>query len=206
MGRFVLKDSFYKKAKQEGFRARSAYKLKEIDKKFRLIGKGHNVLDLGCAPGSFLQVLSEMVGEKGMAVGIDMLPTPPLPAKNIRAIKADIRETAIGEVLSGLPFSSFDVITCDIAPNLSGIREVDDARIEELFNAVIRIVDSGLKPGGHFTIKSFFTTVQKKITDELKRRFEKVATHKPAASRSVSSELYFVCMGKRSFPVEDRKM
>ncbi len=205
MGRFVLKDPFYKKAKQEGFRARSAYKLKEINDRFRIIKKGHAVLDLGCAPGSFLQVLSEMVGEKGMTVGIDMLPTQPLPAKNIRAIKADIRETSIGEVLSGLPFSAFDVITCDIAPNLSGIREVDDSRIEELFSSVIRIVEDGLKQGGHFIIKSFFTTVQKKITDELKRHFDKVSTYKPSASRSVSSEVYFVCTGKRSFPVEDRR-
>lgn len=197
MGRFVLKDTFYKKAKQEGFRARSAYKLKEIETKFHIVRKGGAVLDLGCSPGSFLQVLSEMVGEKGTVVGIDILPTPPLPAKNITAIQGDIRETDISAILSGLPFTSFDVITCDIAPNLSGIREVDDARIEELFGSVVKTVEGGLKPGGHFIIKSFFTTVQKNITNELKKHFNKVSAYKPTASRSVSSEVYFVCMGKK---------
>ena len=91
MGKFVVKDSFYNKAKKEGFRARSAYKLKEIQDKYHLIKKGDKVLDLGCAPGSFLQVLSGIVGDNGLAFGIDILPTPKLPAKNITAIQADIR-------------------------------------------------------------------------------------------------------------------
>jgi len=197
MGRFVLKDPFYKKAKQEGYRARSVYKLKEIEARFHLIRKGDKVLDLGCSPGSFLQALSEMVGEKGAVIGIDILPTPSLPAKNITAIQADIRETTIKELLSGLSFDSFDVITCDIAPNLSGIREVDDARIEELFGSVLKTVEDGLKPGGHFIIKSFSTGIQKDISDGLKKLFQKVSTSKPIASRSVSSEVYFVCTGKR---------
>lgn len=86
--------------------------------------------------------------------------------------------------------------TCDIAPNLSGIREVDDARIEELFLSVMNVVDEALKPGGNFVIKSFSTTVQKIITESLKTRFTKVSQHKPPASRAVSSEIFFVCMGK----------
>lgn len=197
MARFVLKDTFYKKAKQEGFRARSAYKLQEIQNRFRSITKGDRVLDLGCAPGSWLQLLSEMVGEKGTVIGIDILPTPTLPAKNITTIEADIRKKDIRDVLSGQTTDGFDVVTCDIAPNLSGIREVDDARIEELFGAVLKTVEAGLKPGGHLIIKSFFTGVQKDISEKLRNRFHKVSTYKPAASRSVSSEVYYICQGKR---------
>jgi 23S rRNA (uridine2552-2'-O)-methyltransferase len=197
MARFVLKDTFYKKAKQEGFRARSAYKLQEIQNRFHIIRKGARVLDLGCAPGSWLQLLSQMTGEKGMVTGIDILPTPPLPAKNITTIQADIRKTDIRDVLSGQAINGFDVVTCDIAPNLSGIREVDDARIEELFGAVLKTIEAALKPGGHFIIKSFFTNVQKGITKKLQEHFIKVSTYKPAASRSVSSEVYYICQEKR---------
>lgn len=197
MGRFVLKDPFYKKAKQEGYRARSVYKLKEINDKFHLIRKGDAVLDLGCSPGSFLQILSGMVGDKGTVIGIDILPTPALTAKNIEVIEADIRETDIKALLSRFSLASFDVVTCDIAPNLSGIREVDDARIEELFASVLKTVKEGLKPGGHFIIKSFSTAIQKGITENLKRHFLSVSQYKPAASRSVSSEVFFVCKGKK---------
>jgi 23S rRNA (uridine2552-2'-O)-methyltransferase len=196
MARFVLKDTFYKKAKQEGFRARSAYKLQEIQNRFHIIKKGDAVLDLGCAPGSWLQLLSGMVGEKGKVIGIDILPTPALPAKNVTTIEADIREKDIRDVLSENTIDAFDVVTCDIAPNLSGIREVDDARVEELFEAVLKTVDAGLKPGGHFIIKSFSTGIQKGISEALRNRFNKVSTYKPAASRSVSSEVYFICQAK----------
>ncbi|HOC45317.1 MAG TPA: RlmE family RNA methyltransferase, partial [Syntrophorhabdaceae bacterium] len=95
MARFVLKDPFYKKAKEEGFRARSVYKLKDIDAKYHVIKKGDIVIDLGCSPGSFLQVLSDMVGESGSVIGIDILPTPALPRKNVKTIQADIREVDI---------------------------------------------------------------------------------------------------------------
>ena len=198
MARFILKDPFYKKAKQEGFRARSAYKLKEIEDRFHLVQKGDTVLDLGCAPGSFLQVLSGMVGERGTVIGIDILPTPPLSLKNITAIEADIRQADVPGLLSRLSLAAVDTVTCDIAPNLSGIREVDDAHIEELFTCVLKVVDEALKPGGHFIIKSFSTGIQKRITTELQMRFRKVSQYKPAASRSVSSEVFFVCMGKKT--------
>ncbi len=198
MARFVLKDTFYKKAKQEGLRARSAYKLQEIQERFRIVRNGDKVLDLGCAPGSWLQFLSGMVGKQGTVIGIDILPTPALTAKNITTIVADIRKTDINNVLSRQAIDGFDVVTCDIAPNLSGIREVDDARIEEIFGAVLGTVEAALKPGGHFIIKSFFTVVQKGISKKLQERFSKVSLYKPAASRSVSSEVYYICQGKKS--------
>ncbi len=197
MARFVLKDPFYKKAKEEGFRARSAYKLKEIDAKYHVIKKGDVVMDLGCSPGSFLQVLSDMVGEQGHVIGIDILPTPYLPRKNVKTVKADIREINIAEVIAEYGLTETDVVTCDIAPNLSGIREVDDARIEDLFHCVLDIVAKALKPGGNFIIKSFSTTIQKGIAEALKPCFGKVSQYKPPASRAVSSEIFFVCIGKK---------
>lgn len=200
MGRFVVKDTFYKKAKQEGFRARSAYKLQEIQQKYRALRQGDKVLDLGCAPGSWLQVISGLVGEKGFVQGIDLLPIAPLPQKNLRAAKSDIRTLNVAELLASLSIPSFDVITCDIAPNLSGIRDVDNARIAELFGAVLAVVQRGLRPGGTFIIKSFFSEDLKPTIRELETIFGRVSMFKPSASRDVSSEIYLICQNKREQP------
>jgi 23S rRNA (uridine2552-2'-O)-methyltransferase len=198
MSRFVVKDSFYRKAKQDGFRARSAYKLEEIQKKFALIRTGDNVLDLGCAPGSFLQVISRIVGTGGIVAGIDVLPVPPIPQKNVRTTQADIRHIDAREFLDGLAIENFNVITCDVAPNLSGIREVDDRNVGELYEAVRRLVVETLKPGGHFLLKSFFSQDLKETLGDLKGLFKTVSLYKPTASRSVSSEIYVVCLHRRS--------
>ena len=198
MGRFEVKDTFYKKAKQEGFRARSAYKLQEIQQKYRAIKQGDKVLDLGCAPGSWLQVLSGLVGESGFVKGIDLLPILPLPQTNVVATVADIRTLNVEEMLGELSIRSFDVITCDIAPNLSGIREVDNANIAELFAAVRTVVKGVLKKGGLFIFKSFFSEDLKPTIKGLETLFARVSIYKPSASRGVSSEVYLVCQGKKS--------
>jgi len=197
MGRFVVKDTYYEKAKQEGFRARSAYKLLEIQQKYRIIKRGDRVLDLGCAPGGWLQVLSGLVGETGLVVGIDLLPVARLPQKNIRARVADIRIVDVVGLLNECALSSFDVVTCDIAPNLSGIRDVDNARVAELFEAVQRVNASALRSGGSFIFKSFFSEDFKLTVKDLETLFARVAVYKPAASRGASSEIYLVCTGKR---------
>jgi 23S rRNA (uridine2552-2'-O)-methyltransferase len=197
VGRFVVKDTYFKKAKQEGFRARSAYKLQEIQQKYRVIKRGDKVLDLGCAPGSWLQVLSGLVGETGLVFGIDLLPVAPLPQKNIRARVADIRTLNVAELLNECTLSSFDTVTCDIAPNLSGTRDVDNARVAELFEAVRRVNASALRPGGSFIFKSFFSEEFKPTVKDLETFFGRVSVYKPAASRGASSEIYLVCTGKR---------
>lgn len=193
--RFVRKDTFFKKAKEEGYRARSVYKLQEIQDKFRIVKKGDRVLDLGCAPGSFLQMLSVLVGQEGFVLGIDVLPLPRLQAKNVVTVMADIREVEPGTLLREHNISAFDVVTCDIAPNLSGIREVDDRKVVDLYGAVAQIVTGVLKPGGRMILKSFFTEAYGEIIGDLKKRFLKIHVFKPVASRSVSSETYFVCIG-----------
>jgi 23S rRNA (uridine2552-2'-O)-methyltransferase len=197
MSRFIVKDTYFNKAKHDGFRARSAYKLKEIQEKFQIIRKGNRVLDLGCAPGSFLQVISDIVGDQGTVIGIDILPVAKLPQKNIITMALDIRDVDIKALLEGPSLGHLDVITCDIAPNLSGIREADDKNIAELYHAVQDVVRKALKPGGNFLIKSFFSENFKEIDSRLKTLFKKVTVFKPAASRSISSEIYFVCHGKR---------
>ena len=203
MGKFNPRDTFYRKAKEDGFRARSAYKLLDIQKKYRVIRRGDAVLDLGCAPGSWLQVLSDLVGEQGLVLGIDLLPTPALPRKNVQALVADIRTVSAPELLASCSRPHFDVITCDIAPNLSGIRDVDNARITDLYQAVRDIALKVLKPDGRFIIKSFFLEDFKQTRSELENLFRRVTIYKPAASRGASAEVYLVCEERKTV-ISDR--
>jgi 23S rRNA (uridine2552-2'-O)-methyltransferase len=197
MPRFVVKDTFYEKAKKEGFRARSVYKLEEMQRRFRLIKQGDRVLDLGAAPGSWLQAEVPLVGAKGLVVGLDILPITPLPASNVVLRRGDIRELDVGELLKELHLPSFGIITSDIAPNLSGIREVDDAHVLDLYLAVVRVVKEGLQQGGNFVIKVFFSPEFRDMASDLRPLFSKVVVFKPKASRGVSAEVYLVCTGKR---------
>jgi len=197
MSKFVVKDTFFKKAKREGYRARSAYKLKEMQAKYHLIKKADRVLDLGCAPGSFLQVISEIVGPEGLTIGIDILPLKPLPQKNIVVITFDIRMVNIKELCDKYALPHFDAITCDISPNLSGIKEVDNKNSEELYFAVRKVVTEGLKKGGNLLIKAFFSDIFKDVSTDIQTMFNKVSLFKPVASRSKSSEIYLVCSNKK---------
>jgi 23S rRNA (uridine2552-2'-O)-methyltransferase len=197
MGRFIPKDSFYEKAKKEGYRARSAYKLTEIQERFRIIKSGDSVLDLGAAPGGWLQIISKQIGQNGLAAGIDVISIPSLNRANVVTFTADIRALHMDELLSNLSIPAFDVVTCDIAPNLSGIKDVDDARIAELYDSVLAIVKYGLKQGGSFVLKSFFGPQFKERIEELKSLFSRVTVYKPAASRGFSSEIYLVATKKK---------
>jgi len=197
MSKFIIQDKYFQKAKHNGYRARSAYKLKEIQERFKLIKKADRVLDLGCSPGSFLQILAGIVGPEGIVVGIDILPTLKLPQKNIATIQGDIRDIDIMELCAFYATGGFNVITCDIAPNLSGIREVDNRNVSELYDAVKDIVIKGLNAGGHFVLKSFFSDDFKSIKSDLATMFRTVSVFKPAASRSASSEIYLVAVGKK---------
>jgi 23S rRNA (uridine2552-2'-O)-methyltransferase len=197
MPRYVVKDTFYKKAKKEGYRARSAYKLEEVQQKFRIIRPRDKILDLGAAPGGWLQVESTLAGKEGLVVGIDILPVAPLQLANVVFRKEDIRELRVADFLAELAIPSFDVITSDIAPNLSGIKDVDYANIMDLYQAVLRVVKEGLRQGGNFLIKVFVSPEFKSMTVDLQPLFARVTAFKPKASRDVSAETYLVCMGKR---------
>jgi len=197
MPRFIVKDSFYHKAKKEGYRARSAYKLEEIQERFKLITRGDRILDLGAAPGSWLQMESSLAGDNGLVLGVDILPIKPLPQANILVKQVDIREMGLAAFLAEVGTTAFDVITSDIAPNLTGIKEVDDANVRELYDAVNRVVAEGLRKGGNFLVKLFFSAQLKDMEGDMKRLFSRVTIFKPKSSRGVSSEVYLVCLGKR---------
>ncbi len=200
MKKSELKDTFFKKAKKDGYRARSIYKLKEIQGKYNLIRNGDCVLDLGCSPGSFLQYIADTVGERGRVIGIDILPTQPINKANIKTFQADIKKVDIKEIMAEASVDLFDAITCDIAPNLTGIRETDDKNIYEIYEVARDIVRISLKKGGNFIFKSFFTDIFKPMVTELKTIFKKVIIYKPEASRTSSSEVYLICQGKNQDP------
>jgi 23S rRNA (uridine2552-2'-O)-methyltransferase len=197
MSRFVVRDKYFQKAKEDGYRARSAYKLKEIQNKYHPIKRGDCVLDLGCAPGSFLQVISELVGPAGLVVGIDILPVGALSQKNVVAIQSDIRSIDVTALTAKYAPLGFDAVTCDIAPNLSGIRDVDDRNMAELYGAVRSVVVTSLKKKGHFVLKAFYSEDFKATKTDLSRLFRSVLVFKPDASRSVSSEVYLVNTDKK---------
>jgi 23S rRNA (uridine2552-2'-O)-methyltransferase len=179
-------DAYVKKARDEGYRSRAAYKLLEIDAKERILRRGQAILDLGAAPGGWAQVAAKK-GAK--VVAIDLLPVAPIPGVEVR--RGDIR----GE-LQDLP--AFDVVLSDLSPNLSGIRNVDQARALELLLAAIDVCRRHLKPAGAFVTKAFHGEAFQEALASLQEAFSQVKVLKPAASRGESRETYFVARGLRA--------
>jgi 23S rRNA (uridine2552-2'-O)-methyltransferase len=186
-------DRFHQKAKREGFAARAVYKLEEIDDKFGLLAPGDRVLDLGCAPGSWLQYARRKVGE-GALVGIDRFAIrESIPGA--RLIVGDVMTTDVAELRGELP--AFDVVLSDMAPDTSGIRHLDQARSEALFERALELATLLLAPGGNFVGKLFQGPDFKKLSDEVRARFAVGKTAKPASSRQISIEQYVIGRGFR---------
>ncbi|PIS34877.1 MAG: 50S rRNA methyltransferase [Parcubacteria group bacterium CG08_land_8_20_14_0_20_43_9] len=179
-------DFYFKKAKKENYPARSVYKLQEIDKKYRLIKPGDFVLDIGCAPGSWMLYLAERAGRKGKVVGVDIADLK-IPLKgNMEFIKQDIRE------LAGSFGRDFDVIVSDVAPETSGIHSVDVGRSLELAETALSIAEKALKPGGKFVCKLFEGEGVEKFLEEAKNIFSFVKPFRPKAVRKHSREFYLI--------------
>jgi 23S rRNA (uridine2552-2'-O)-methyltransferase len=188
-------DHYFRRAKKEGFIARSVYKLEEVDRRVRLLRPGQRVLDLGCHPGSWLQYCARAVGKRGLVVGVDTrtisIELPP----HVHFIQADVFELLPAD-LNHIS-DEFDVVLSDLAPATTGIRSVDSSRSFTLFQRALTLADDFLVPGGHFLGKIFQGPGFDEMVKELKSRFGKVKGIKPRATRSQSKEIYLVAMGKK---------
>jgi 23S rRNA (uridine2552-2'-O)-methyltransferase len=185
-------DRFHQKAKKEGFLARAVYKLEEIDDKFGLFKPNQRVLDLGCAPGSWLQFARGRVGERGVLVGLDRAPLRGDVA-GARIVVGDVLTIDTKELLGELP--AFDVVLSDMAPDTTGIRSLDQARSEALFERALEIAISVLAPGGNFVGKLFQGPDFKKLIEAVRAKFDLAKTMKPDSSRQISIEQYVIGKG-----------
>jgi 23S rRNA (uridine2552-2'-O)-methyltransferase len=186
------RDRFHQKAKKQGFLARAVFKLEELDKQFKLFKPGQRVLDLGCSPGSWLQYARGKVGDKGVLVGLDRGPLRGNVA-NARIVVGDVMNIDIAELKGELP--AFDIVLSDMAPDTSGIRHLDQARSEALFERALEIATATLAPGGNFVGKLFQGPDFKKLIEEVRAKFEIAKSAKPDSSRQISIEQYVVGKG-----------
>lgn len=191
-----VNDEFVKRAQRDGYRARAAYKLMEIDDKDHLIKPGMTIVDLGATPGSWSQVAIQRLQGKGRVIALDLLEMQPIAGVDF--IQGDFREEAIlnqlEEMLNG---RAVDLVIADMAPNMSGISLVDQANAAYLTELALEFSLKWLKPGGHFLVKVFIGTGFDEIVRNMRTGFEKVATRKPKASRDRSSEVYLLGLKRK---------
>jgi 23S rRNA (uridine2552-2'-O)-methyltransferase len=190
------RDYFYRKAKEERLRSRAAYKLLEVIEKYDLIKTGDVVVDLGAAPGGWMQVALEAVDGKGFVLGVDIKEIEPLEAWNTRSIVVDINEPNIIEIVSDFLPRVADVVTSDVSPNISGVWELDHARQIDLARRSLLIAASVLKTGGNFFAKIFQGDLLEQFIFEVRSQFRYVRFIKPKASRRKSSELFVLGMNR----------
>jgi 23S rRNA (uridine2552-2'-O)-methyltransferase len=188
-----LSDPFVIKAKAQGWRSRAAFKLIEIDDRFHLLKPGARVIDLGCAPGGWLQVAVKR--GVGHVAGVDLLPIEPIEGAHI--LQMDFTDPDCGPRLVQLVGGSPDVVLSDMAPNTTGHQQTDHLRIIALIEAAAEFAIGNLRPGGAFATKAFQGAGMDELVAGLKRRFADVRHVKPKASRAESSEVYLVATGLR---------
>jgi 23S rRNA (uridine2552-2'-O)-methyltransferase len=188
-------DRYYKKAKQLGYRSRAAYKLLELQQRYRLLRPGDAVVDLGAAPGGWMQVAAKIAGAGGKVIGVDLQPIKPFNERNIIVLQGDISSAEIKQKITELIGGPADAVISDLAPKLSGIRDADMARCSELNQTALRVAVELLRPGGVLVIKSFVSNDLHSFTAQLKQYFSTVQRTKPEATRQGSSEFYFYAKG-----------
>jgi 23S rRNA (uridine2552-2'-O)-methyltransferase len=188
-----ISDPFVAEARAKGFRSRAAFKLLEIDRRFDLIRPGARLIDLGCAPGGWLQVAVER--RAGEILGVDLLATEPVAGASI--IQADFTDPGVTDALLAELSGAPEVILSDMAPNTTGHRRTDHLRIVSLIEAATAFALAALAPGGAFLAKAFQGGETAALTTELKAAFSEVRHLKPAASRPESSEIYLLARGFR---------
>ena len=192
-----INDPYVKLAQKEGYRARAAYKLKEIDESEKLIKPGQIIVDLGSTPGSWSQYARQKLsgaengGINGMIIGLDMLPMEPIA--DVHFILGDFREEVVLEqlekILSG---RKVDLVLSDMAPNLSGIAIADAARVEHIIDLAIEFTRAHMKPSGSLLVKCFNGTGFSQLVEKFRTEFKTVVQKKPKASRDKSSEIFLL--------------
>jgi 23S rRNA (uridine2552-2'-O)-methyltransferase len=188
---YKLRDTYYKKAKQQGYRSRAAYKLLELQERFRIFKTGQLIVDLGAAPGGWIQVAAKLVGPSGKVLGVDLQPIEAFHQKNIIVIQGDITATETEQRIMEYLGRPADSVISDLAPKLTGIRDTDEARSLELNRTALDVANRLLRAGGSFLIKSFVSEELRIFSAELEKQFGSVQRTRPDASRKGSSEIYF---------------
>jgi len=188
-------DHYHSRAKEEGYRSRASYKLKQIHNRFGVFDGARHVLDLGAAPGGWLQVAAEHVAEDGLVVGVDLDEIEPLGLPNVVTLVGDVRDPEVQEEVLGFFDGEADVVLSDMAPNVIGDWGVDQYRQIELARVALRVADRLLKPDGWFVVKIFQGGEHQRYIKEVKAMFEYVKNYKPKASRKQSAERYIIARG-----------
>jgi 23S rRNA (uridine2552-2'-O)-methyltransferase len=199
-----VQDHFFRKAKEDGYRARSAYKLLEIMERFRLFKPGGRVLDCGAAPGSWLQVAANIVGPGGLVVGVDLKPIDArgLP-RNVLLMEGDLRDLTVQDLPPAAKGKFFDAVISDMGPDTSGVPSADSARSVHLCTDLLRILPDFLKPGGHCAMKVYEGGEYPGLLKLAGKLFDDARGFKPKSSRDESVEMFIVCRGFRGLQPDD---
>jgi len=198
-----INDPYVKLAQKEGFRARAAFKLQEIDEDEKLIHPGQVIVDLGCTPGSWAQYARRKLAGKegggihGTIIGLDMLPMEPVA--DVHFILGDFREQSVLDQLDiAVGGRKLDLVLSDMAPNLTGIAATDAARVEDIVDLALDFASANLKPSGCLLVKCFNGSGYSQIVDKFRQTFKTVTSKKPKASRDKSSEIFLLGRGLRN--------
>jgi 23S rRNA (uridine2552-2'-O)-methyltransferase len=190
-----LSDPYVRKANEQGYRSRAAFKLIELDERDRLLRPGMTVVDLGAAPGGWSQVAASCVGTTGKVIAVDLAPIKPIG--RVITLQGDLRDAGTrATVVSALSGKRADLVMSDMAPNLSGVSAMDEARAQELMRLALSCVEVFLSAQGSFLVKAFHGSGLDAVINEIRVAFAQVAIRKPRASRSQSSEIYVVATGR----------
>jgi len=184
-------------AKIEKYRSRASYKLKQLNRRYGLLRRGDVVVDLGAAPGGWMQIALEEVGEDGFVLGVDMQQIEKFPNNNVATIVADITNPKVQEKIKGMIPRAADAVISDASPSISGVWSLDQARSIELVKSALEIADGVLAPGGNFLAKVFQGSMLDDFLKQVKRKFEFLKVSKPSASRKGSAEVYIIGKGFR---------
>jgi len=191
------RDKYVKRARQEGARSRAIYKLEEIDRRDHLLHQGMTVVDLGAAPGGWSQYVKSRVGDSGRVVALDILPMEPIVG--VEFIEGDFTEPPVLDLLmQRLQGKPVDLVISDMAPNMTGVASVDQARIMIVAELALEFCDNSLNPGGSLLIKAFQGAGFNEFHAHMRHRFDKLVTRKPSASRAESKEIYLLGRGFRA--------